>query len=176
MGIFSKSEKMLSLEDLLHHELRDLYSAESQLIEALPKMEESANDPALKQAFHMHLEETRGQRERLVQIGKILNIDMDGEKCDAMAGLVKEGQEIIKSKSSPEVRDAGLIGAAQRVEHYEIAGYGTANNFARQLGLTEVSSLLSATEDEEKMADEKLNNLAKGGINEKAKNTVRDKI
>lgn len=172
MGIFSKSEKMLSLEDLLHHELRDLYSAETQLIEALPKMEEAAHDPALKEAFRQHLGETRAQHQRLEEIGQILNIDMTGEKCQAMAGLVKEGEEIIKSKSNPEVRDAGLVGAAQRVEHYEIAGYGTANNFAIQLGLTEVSALLSATEDEEKMADEKLNNLAKGGINEKAKSAV----
>lgn len=174
MGIFSNSEKIVSLEDLLHHELRDLYSAETQLIEALPKMEEAASDPTLKEAFRMHLGETRTQRQRLEEIGRILNIDMTGEKCDAMAGLVKEGQEIIKSKSTPEVKDAGLIGAAQRVEHYEIAGYGTANNFAQQLGLTEVSALLSATEDEEKMADEKLNQLAKGGINQKAKTATRN--
>ncbi len=169
MGIFSNSEKLVSLEDLLHHELRDLYSAETQLIEALPKMEEASTDSKLKQAFHHHLGETRAQHQRLEEIGRILNIDMDGEKCHAMAGLVKEGNEMIKSKSSPEVKDAGLIGAAQRVEHYEIAGYGTAKSFAQQLGLTQVAELLTSTENEEKKADEKLNSLAKGRINERAK-------
>lgn len=169
MGIFSNSEKLLSLKDLLVYELRDLYSGESQLIEALPKMEEAAHHPSLKKAFHQHLEETRAQRERLVEIGRIMDVDMKGEKCEAMAGLIKEGSEIIKSKSTPEVKDAGLIGAAQRVEHYEIAGYGTANNFARQLGLTEVTNLLSQTEEEEKKTDDLLNRLAKDEINEKAR-------
>ncbi|MEK6477967.1 ferritin-like domain-containing protein [Catalinimonas sp. 4WD22] len=169
MGIFSNSEKLLNLKDLLHYELRDLYSGETQLIEALPKMAEAASDPQLKQAFHDHLNETRAQRERLDEIGTMLGIDMKGEKCEAMAGLIKEGEEIIKSKSTPEIRDAGLIGAAQRVEHYEIAGYGTANNFARQLGLTEVAEIISFIEKEEKMADDKLNRLAKESINVKAK-------
>ncbi|WKN31079.1 ferritin-like domain-containing protein [Porifericola rhodea] len=169
MGIFSNSEKLLSLQDLLHYELRDLYSGETQLIEALPKMEEAASHPQLKEAFKMHLNETRAQRERLDEIGRLLDIDMKGEKCEAMAGLVKEGSEIIKSKSTPEVRDAGLIGAAQRVEHYEIAGYGTARNFAEQLGLTQVVALLTETENEEKMTDEKLNRLAKETINLSAK-------
>lgn len=168
MGIFSNSEKLLSLKDLLLYELRDLHSAESQLIEALPKMADAAHNPELKKAFHEHMEETRAQRERLDEIGRILDFDIKGEKCEAMAGLIKEGSEVIKSKSTPEVKDAGLVGAAQRVEHYEIAGYGTANNFAKQLGLTEVSELLSRTEDEEKHADELLNRLAKGGINERA--------
>jgi len=169
MGIFNDSEKLLNLQDLLIYELRDLYSAEDQLIKALPKMEEAAHHPTLKKAFHQHLEETRAQRERLAEIGRIMDVDMKGEKCEAMAGLIKEGAEVMKSKSSPEVKDAGLIGAAQRVEHYEIAGYGTANNFARQLGLTEVSNLLSRTEDEEKKTDDLLNRLAKDEVNEKAR-------
>lgn len=169
MGIFHDSEKLLTLQDLLNYELRDLYSAEDQLIKALPKMEEAANHPTLKKAFHQHLEETHAQRERLAEIGRILDVDMGGEKCEAMAGLIKEGEEVMKSKSTPEVKDAGLIGAAQRVEHYEIAGYGTANNFARQLGLTEVSNLLSQTEDEEKKTDDLLSRLAKDEVNEKAK-------
>jgi ferritin-like metal-binding protein YciE len=172
MGLFSNSEELYSFNDLLHHELRDLYSAESQLIHALPKMRDAANDQQLKQTFELHLEETKKQKERLVEIGRMLKIDMDGNKCQAMAGLIAEGEEIIKSKSDPAVKDAALVGAAQRVEHYEIAGYGTANNFARQLGLSEVSALLSETEDEEKHTDEKLNQLAKSGINERARTTV----
>ena len=169
MGIFSKSEKLLNLKDLLHYELRDLYSGETQLIEALPKMAEAASDPQLKEAFNAHLNETRAQRERLDEIGKLLGIDMKGEKCEAMAGLIKEGEEIIKSKSTPEIKDAGLIGAAQRVEHYEIAGYGTAKNFAQQLDLREVAEIINLIESEEKDADDKLNRLAKESINQKAK-------
>ncbi|MFP4090216.1 MAG: ferritin-like domain-containing protein [Cyclobacteriaceae bacterium] len=173
MGLFSSSEKLYTFKDLLHHELRDLYSAESQLIHALPKMRDAANDEQLKRAFEMHLEETKNQKERLVEIGRMLQIDVDGDKCKAMAGLVAEGEEIIKSKSDPAVKDAALIGASQRVEHYEIAAYGTANNYAKQLGLSEVSALLSETEDEEKRTDQKLNQLATGGINERARTTVK---
>lgn len=162
------SEKLNSLKDLFEHEIRDLYSAETQLSEALPKMAEKAGDKKLKQAFESHLEETKKQKERLEKIGEICDIKVKGEKCEAMAGLIKEGQEMLKIDASEEVRDAGLIGAAQRVEHYEMAGYGTARNYAKRLGLDDVVSLLEETLNEEKNADKKLNDIAINSVNEKA--------
>lgn len=174
MGLFSHSEKLFDLQDLLNYELKDLYSAETQLLEALPKMEDAAHSSELKKAFNTHLQETKAQRERLKEIGSMLNLDMDGEKCDAMEGLIKEGTEILDSKAAPEVRDAGLIAAAQRVEHYEISGYGTANKFAKQLGHLEVSRLLTKSLDEEQNTDTLLNRMAIEDINKKAINPVHD--
>ena len=162
------SDKLNSLKDLFEHEIRDLYSAETQLASALPKMAEKASDEKLRQAFESHLEETKKQKERLEKIGKICNISVKGEKCEAMAGLIREGEEMLKIDASGEVRDAGLIGAAQRVEHYEMAGYGTARNYAKRLGLDEAANLLEETLNEEKSADEKLNKIAIGSVNEKA--------
>jgi ferritin-like metal-binding protein YciE len=160
--------KLKSLEDLFEHQLKDLYSAEKQLIEALPKMAETATDPGLKKAFETHLEETREQKKRLEQVCELVGISPGRMKCKAMEGLVEEGEEAIDEDATPEVKDAGLIAAAQRIEHYEIAGYGTAAHYAERLGKTEAAQLLAQTLKEEQLTDTKLNKLAKGYINEKA--------
>lgn len=162
------ANKMNSLKDLFIHELQDLYSAETQLTEALPKMAEKAGDSKLRNAFESHLEETKKQKERLEKIAKMMDIEIKGETCQAMKGLIKEGEEMLKLDADKEVRDAGLIAAAQRVEHYEMAGYGTARHYAKRLGLNDAVSLLEETLNEEKSADEKLNNIAISSVNEKA--------
>ena len=160
--------KLKTLEDLFHHQLKDLYSAEKQLLEALPKMAKKARDPKLKQAFELHLQETEEQKARLEQVCEMIGISPGRMKCKAMEGLVEEGEETIDENATPEVKDAGLIAAAQRIEHYEIAGYGTAAHYAERLGKTEAAALLSQTLKEEQLADTKLNKLAKGYINQKA--------
>ncbi len=157
--------KMKTLEDLYVNELKDLYNAENQLLKALPKMAKAANAPELKEAFESHLEETRGQVERLEQIFKELDVSPKGKKCKAMEGLVEEGSEMIKEDAEPPVKDAGLIAAAQRVEHYEIAGYGTARTFATLLSYDKAAKLLQETLEEEAGADEKLTELANSVIN-----------
>ena len=162
------SDKLKSLKDLFEHEIKDLYSAETQLSSALPKMAEKASDEKLRKAFESHLEETKKQKERLEKIGEICNISVKGEKCEAMAGLIKEGEQMLKMDAEGDVKDAGLIAAAQRVEHYEIAGYGTAHHYAKRLGLDEAANLLEETLKEEKSADEKLNKIAIDSVNEKA--------
>lgn len=144
----------------MEHEIQDLYSAETQLISALPKMAEAAHSSKLKQAFKDHLQETKNQQARLEKVADILGCSTKGETCEAMKGLIKEGEKMIKEDAEPDVKDAGLIAAAQRVEHYEIAGYGTARHFAKILGLQEVADLLEETLEEEKDADEKLNDIA----------------
>ncbi len=153
-----------SLTDLLINELRDLYSAETQLVAALPEMEAAANDPDLKAAFRDHLEETKGHVERLDRISKILNVSLQGETCAAMKGLIEEGSEIISLDAESHVKDAALIAAAQRVEHYEMAGYGSAKQFAKDSNHDDVKSILGDTLDEEKAADHKLNKIATGGL------------
>lgn len=160
--------KLKNLEELFQHELKDLYSAEKQLLQALPKMAESATDPKLKEQFEMHLEETREQKERIEKVCEILGISPGRMKCKAMEGLIEEGSEMIDENAEPEVKDAGLIASAQRIEHYEISGYGTAAHFAERLGHKEAFELLSQTLKEEQNADTKLNKLAKGYINQKA--------
>ncbi|WP_034256661.1 ferritin-like domain-containing protein [Adhaeribacter aquaticus] len=160
--------KLKNLEDLFHHELKDLYSAEKQLIEALPKMAETASDPKLRSAFELHLEQTKAQKERLEKVCEIVGISPGRTKCKAMEGLVEEGQSMIDEKAEPEVKDAGLIASAQRIEHYEISGYGTAAHYAERLGHQEAFQLLKETLEEEKNTDSKLNKLAKGWINQKA--------
>jgi len=160
--------KMKSLQDLFEHQLKDLYSAETQLVEALPSMVKSATNDSLTKAFESHLSETKGQIDRLKEIGSILDIKLTGETCQAMKGLIKEAKGMIDEEASPEVKDAGLIAEAQRVEHYEISGYGTAHRYARQLGHSKIAELLSQTLEEEKDCDEKLNDLAIECINEKA--------
>jgi len=160
---------MKNLQDLLVHEIKDLYSAETQLVEALPKMAKAATHPDLKAAFQSHLEETKMQLTRLEKVAEILGITpRSQEKCQGMKGLIEEGSRMIEEDADDEVKDAGLIGAAQRVEHYEIAGYGTASYFAQMLGNSEVADLLDQTLNEEKAADEKLNVIAKNKINELA--------
>ena len=157
-----------SLQDLLVAQLEDLYDAENQLVEALPKMAKTAASKQLKAAFESHWEETKNHVKRLEQCFKSLGKTAKGKTCQAMKGLVKEGSEMISEWGSDEVRDAGLIAAAQRVEHYEIAGYGCVRTWARQLGKEEVVRLLDQTEKEEKACDQKLNSIAESLVNPKA--------
>lgn len=160
---------MNSLQDLLIQELKDLYSAENQLVKALPKMAKAASSEKLKAAFEEHLDVTQTHVARLEEIFEGLEASPRGKKCEAMAGLVAEGAEIIKKKGvDPSVKDAALIAAAQKVEHYEIAGYGTVRTFARMLGMEDAAALLEQTLEEEKEADETLNELAEQEINEQA--------
>ena len=162
------AEETNPLEELLVDELKDLYSAENQIIKALPKMAKAASSPELKRAFERHLEETRRQVERLNQIGEALDIRLTGKKCKGMEGLIEEGKEIMEEDLDDNAIDAGLIGAAQKVEHYEIAGYGTARTHAELLGHTKVAKLLQQTLDEEGATDKKLTALAESIINVEA--------
>jgi len=154
-----------SMMELYVSELQDLFSAEEQLIKALPKMAEKAASPELADAFRAHLAETREHSARLREILSRLDRKTGGEQCEAMEGLIKEGTEALKAKGSDEVRDAGIIVAAQKVEHYEIAGYGSMCSFAKLLGRTEDAALLQMTLDEEHAANKKLNDLAESEIN-----------
>jgi ferritin-like metal-binding protein YciE len=153
-----------NLQDLYVEQLRDLYNAETQLIQALPKMAHAASAPDLKDAFNMHLNETREHVTRLNQIFNQLGQSPLGEKCAAMEGLIEEGENLIAEPGDPSVKDAALIAAAQRVEHYEIAGYGTVRTFAKFLDFDEAEKLLQKTLDEEGSADHKLTKLAEGGM------------
>ncbi|MBK9014063.1 MAG: ferritin-like domain-containing protein [Saprospiraceae bacterium] len=159
---------MKNLQELLKHEVQDLFSAETQITEALPKLAKAATHPNLKKALEKHLEETKMQLQRLEQAAKLLGVSPHGDKCAGMAGLLKEGDKLTKEDFEPEVLDAAIIGACQKVEHYEISGYGTACYYAKLLGEDKVHSLLGQTLDEEKNADEKLNVLAKEKINQLA--------
>jgi ferritin-like metal-binding protein YciE len=160
--------KMKTLSDLLIHELKDLYSAEKQLTKALPKLVKAATNENLKQALEDHLDETERQVERLDEIFGQLDASPRGPKCAAMEGLVEEGKKILEEEMDDDVRDAAIIAAAQRVEHYEIAGYGSARTFAQQLGHDKVAAMLQETLDEEKAADEKLTEIALQSVNEAA--------
>jgi ferritin-like metal-binding protein YciE len=159
--------EMESLRELFVEELKDLYSAENQIIKALPKMVKSATSKELKKGFEQHLAQTRGQVERLEKIFKELDESPKGKKCKGMEGLLEEGNELMEEDAEPEVLDAGLIAAAQHVEHYEIAGYGCVRTYADLLGFNNAAKLLQQTLDEEKQTDEKLTDLAKS-INIKA--------
>ena len=159
---------MNPLEELLVDELKDLYSAENQIVKALPKMAKAASAPELKRAFERHLEETRRQIERLNQIAEALDVRLTGKKCKGMEGLIEEGKEIMEEDLDENAIDAGLIGAAQKVEHYEIAGYGTARTHASLLGYNKVAKLLQQTLDEEGATDKKLSQLAESIINVEA--------
>jgi ferritin-like metal-binding protein YciE len=163
MGLFSPTFE--TLRDLYLNELRDLYSAETQLLEALPKMADAATSSQLKEAFRAHLEETEGHVSRLEEIFDALGEEPDGESCKAMEGLIAEGEDYVKASGDRDVRDAGLIGAAQRVEHYEIAGYGTARTLATRLGESEAADKLQTTLDEEGEADRKLTAIAESEVN-----------
>ncbi len=157
-----------SLHDLYVDELKDLYSAENQLLKALPRMAKKASAPQLKAAFLEHLEVTKNQVMRLEKIFEGLGASPKGKKCKAMEGLVEEGKEILQEEGAPSVIDAALIAAAQRVEHYEMAGYGCVRTFAKLLGYDKAVKLLQATLDEEGEADKKLTELAETVINPKA--------
>jgi ferritin-like metal-binding protein YciE len=164
MGIFTR-EVFNTLEELLEHELKDLYDAEHRITEALAQMAEKASSPKLKKAFQQHLQETDKHIERLESVFEHRGIEKSREKCDAIVGLIQEGGEILSAKGDKDVLDAALIAAAQRVEHYEMAGYGTARAFARQLGDEYAAELLDQTLDEEKATDIKLTQIAEGSVN-----------
>jgi ferritin-like metal-binding protein YciE len=167
MSLFS-SKTFESFDALLLDQIEDLYDAEQRLTKALPKMAEAAHDMQLQSAFREHLVETEGQVARLERVFGLLNQQPASETCDAMKGLIKEGEKAIDADADPEIKDAALIAAAQRVEHYEIAAYGTAKAFAERLGRREIVRLLNETLAEEKAADTKLTSLAEQGINEEA--------
>jgi ferritin-like metal-binding protein YciE len=157
--------EMESLKELYVDELKDLYSAEKQLVKALPKMAKNASNPELKEAFTNHLQETEGHVERLEQIFDMLGERAGGKKCKGMEGLIEEAKELLEEDATEEVLDAGLISKAQHVEHYEIAGYGTVRTYARQLGLDDQAELLQETLDEEGKTDELLTQLAESSVN-----------
>jgi ferritin-like metal-binding protein YciE len=159
--------EMQSLRELMIDELKDLYSAENQILKALPKMIKKATSAELKSGFEKHLEETEGHVERLDKIFQQLDASPRGKKCKGMEGIIEDGKELMEKDADPEVMDAGLIGAAQHVEHYEMAGYGCVRTYAELLGLSDVAKLLQKTLDEEKATDEKLTELSRQ-INVKA--------
>ena len=157
-----------TLHDLYVNELKDLYNAENQLLKAIPKMAKAASAPELSDAFESHLKETEGQVKRLEKIFKKLRVNPKGKKCKGMEGLIEEGKEIIDADGEPEVRDAALIAAAQKVEHYEIASYGTVRTYAEQLGFEDAANLLQQTLEEESETNEKLTDLAESVVNVEA--------
>jgi ferritin-like metal-binding protein YciE len=160
--------EMGTLHEAFVEELRDTYDAEKQLTKALPKMAKAANSPELREAIESHLEETRQQVERLEQVFASVDVKVRGKHCDGIAGIIQEAQAIMEKDFDEPTADACLIAAAQRAEHYEMAAYGTLVAWARAMGHDEAADLLQETLDEEKAADEKLNSLAEGGINEEA--------
>ena len=167
MGFLTVSD-FHSFDDLLVAQLKDLYDAEHRLVDALPKMASAASSPHLKEAFLDHLDQTREHVHRLEKVFGILGLQPERETCQAMKGLIAEGGEVMEAKGDAAVRDAALIAASQRVEHYEMAAYGSARTFAQRLGFAPAASLLQATLDEEGAADKKLTELAVSEINEQA--------
>jgi ferritin-like metal-binding protein YciE len=160
--------KIESMEDLFLEQIEDLYDAEKRLVKALPKMAEASTSAPLRQAFESHLQQTMGHVSRLENIFQQLNKKPKSQTCDAMKGLVSEGEDIVSDIDQSTLRDAGLIAAANRVEHYEIAAYGSARTFAKTLGLTQAATLLDQTLQEEKAADQKLTQLAESKVNQEA--------
>lgn len=157
-----------TLHDLFVHELRDLYDAEQQIITGLPLLAQAAHSDALRKLFEHHAEETRDQIERLDKLFDALGVSFTGRSCKAMQGLLAEARETIQEDADPEVLDAALIVAAQKIEHYEIAGYGSARTFAQELGYKDAERLLTETLREEFSADEKLSRAAESRVNGKA--------
>jgi ferritin-like metal-binding protein YciE len=162
-----------TLHDAFIDELRDTYDAERQLLKALPKLAKASTSPELRAAFESHLEETRGQVERLEQVFATLDEKARGKHCDGIAGIIEEGKSVMEEEFDEATMDACLIASGQRAEHYEMAAYGTLVAWARAMGHTEAADLLQETLDEEKAADEKLSSLAEGGINEQAASSTR---
>jgi ferritin-like metal-binding protein YciE len=159
-----------SMSGLFVEELRDLYSAENQLVTALPQMAAAAHSKTLKTAFENHLEETRTHVQRLAEIFSEMGESPSGKHCKGMEGLIAEGKEIIQMQGDPDIKDAALIGAAQRIEHYEMAGYGVARTFAKELDWSSAAKTLQKTLDEEGSADKKLTTIAEGGLFKKGVN------
>jgi len=162
------ASKMQTLDDMYMDLLKDLYSAEKQLVKALPKMAKAAQSSDLQKAFQEHLRQTEGHVERIDRIFSDLEGSPRGKKCVGMEGLIEEGSELMKENVEPEVLDAGLIAAAQKVEHYEIASYGTARAWAQKLGYNDAARLLQQTLDEESAANEKLTRIAESHVNVEA--------
>lgn len=163
--------KLKSMEDLFKMELMDIYSAEKQVLKALPKMSKAAFTPELKQSFEQHIEETQQQIQRIEKIFEQMGEKAKAQTCKGMEGLIEEGQEVLKEAADEKVRDAGLIGAAQRVEHYEMAAYGCLRTYAKLLGIREAASLAEKTLEEEKKTDKKLTELAERIVNREAADT-----
>jgi ferritin-like metal-binding protein YciE len=166
MGLFSTN--LDSFDTLFRQQLEDLYDAEQRLTSALPKMASTAHDPELKLAFDQHLEETKNQIHRLEKAFEMLGHKAERKTCQAMKGLIEEGQEVLSATGNDAVIDAALIAAAQRTEHYEISGYGTARTFAQRLGRHDIADLLQQSLDEEEATDKRLTQLAEQGVNQKA--------
>jgi ferritin-like metal-binding protein YciE len=164
MGLLM-SERFQSLKDVFSHELMDVYDAENQLVDALPKMAEKASNPSLKRAFQDHLAQTRTHVKRLESVFKSIGMEPDRVKCAGMAGLISEGSGVLSAKGDNDAIDAALIGAAQRVEHYEMAVYGTLRTFANRLGNPQAAGLLEETLEEEKQTDKKLTEIAEAAVN-----------
>lgn len=162
-----------TLEELLIDELKDLYSAEKQIVRSLPRMAKAAATPELQEALESHLEETKGHVERLDQIAEIVGKKLTGKTCAGMKGVLEEGSEVLKEVEEGGVRDAAIIGAAQCVEHYEMAGYGTARDLAKLLGMDDVGDLLEETLEEEKAADQKLTAIS-SSVNSQAKADMQE--
>ncbi len=161
-------DKMETLNDLFEHEMKDTYDAELQIVDAMPKMIEAASSQDVKDHFRQHLEETKGQVSRLEEVFEMLDMEPEREHCDGMAGIIKDGQKMIAAEGNPMVKDAALIGAAQKVEHYEISGYGTLRTFAEQLGMDDIAEKLQTTLREERHTDRMLSKVAEQGINRRA--------
>jgi ferritin-like metal-binding protein YciE len=157
-----------TLDDLFHDTLKDIYFAEKKIVTTLPKMAKAAQHPQLKMAFEKHLKESEGHVKRLEQVFGIIGKKPQGKTCDAIVGITEEGAEIIKDYKGTPALDAGLIGAAQAVEHYEISRYGTLRTWAKELGFDDAASLLQATLDEEKTTDQTLTKIAESAINQDA--------
>jgi ferritin-like metal-binding protein YciE len=168
--------KLASLDDLLVHELQDIYNAEGQILKALPKMIKAATHPDLKQAFEDHRQQTEEQVRRLEQAFKLLGVPAKGRKCEGMAGLIEEGKKVLEEEAEPPVRDAALIAAAQKVEHYEIASYGCLCTYAEMLGYDQVHDLLGQNLDEEETTDQRLTALAENVINQEAEDVEEEEV
>jgi ferritin-like metal-binding protein YciE len=168
MGLFSSSPKFDSFETLLVDQLQDLYDAEQRLVKALPRMADAAANGDLRTAFQHHLQQTKNQVSRLEQVFQIIGQKAQSKTCEAMRGLITEGEEMVNATGDPNVKDAALIAAAQRVEHYEIAGYGCVRTFAQRLGHQQAAQLLEQTLEEEKDTDRILNQIAERNVNVKA--------
>jgi len=166
--------KLASLDDLLVHELQDIYNAEGQILKALPRMIKAATHPDLKQAFEEHRQQTEGQVRRLEHAFKLLGVPAKGRKCEGMAGLIEEGKKVMEEDAEPPVRDAALIAAAQKVEHYEIASYGCVCTYAEMLGYDQVHDLLGQNLDEEETTDQRLTALAENVINQEAEDVEEE--
>jgi ferritin-like metal-binding protein YciE len=160
--------KLDNLRSLLIEDLMDLYDAERQITEALPQMIKAASAPELKSSLEDHLKVTQRQHDRLEKVFKKLGVEAEGKPCDGMKGLLKEGQKVLGKQADPDVKDAAIIAAAQKVEHYEIAAYGTARTYAKMLGDMEAALLLEQTLDEEGQTDQRLTKLAEYHVNPKA--------